>query len=150
MPQNRKNYDGSVNSYYKTKQKGAGYSVDFYSKDFKDEIEENIFEAVLFLNSKGYTTVTSCHGHSRLAHYFCNTIRYTMGPQVTLKLPYNVKIPSTLFVQLIPNDTMENDEIYYYTKICIRPWLEIFFTNKFLCSIITRYCERLPIVYDIN
>lgn len=150
MPQNKKNHDGSVNSYQETGNPGSGYTVSFGNSNFKDEIEENIFEAVILLNSKGYETVTSCHGHSRFAYYFCNAITWNLGPVVTIKHTENINFPSTFFVTTSVNGTIPLTETHRYTEVHIRSWLEVFFTNKFLCSILTRYCERLPSVYDIN
>ena len=147
---NKKNADGSVNAYQMSGKPGHGYTVEFNAPNFKDEIEENIFEAVLVLNSKGYKTVTSCHGHSRFAYYFCNAIRYNNGPQVTVEFPYSVKIPSTFFVKVAENKTISSNSKVYHLSIRIRPWLQFFFTNKVLCSIITKYCEDLPSVYSIN
>jgi hypothetical protein len=147
---NKKNHDGSVNAYQTTGKPGHGYTVDFSDPNFKYEIEEHIFDAVLVLNSKGYKTVTSCHGHSRFAYYFRKGIRYNNGPQVTIEFPYSMKLPNTFFIVTGENTTITSNNKVYHLSIKIRPVLEKLFTNKFLCSILTKYCERIPSVYSIN
>lgn len=149
MPKNKLNFDGSINSFQVTGKPGHGYSVPFNSNDFDKEIEPNILDAVLILNNKGYSTVTSCQGHSVYNYYFNNAIRYNDGPQVTVKLLNNTNLPNTFFVIVKENKTIE-DNNYFYLSIRIKPWIGKFFTNKFLCSILTKYCEDLPSVYSVN
>ena len=150
MAKNKKNKDGSINSYQITKELGHGYSVKFNTVDFQDEIEEHIFDAVLTLNNKGYNTVTSCHGHSKFAYYFKNAIRYNDGPQVTVEIPYSFKFPYSMFIETKENQTIESTQTGYYVSIRPKSWIRFFFTNKVLCSIITKYCERIPSVYSID
>jgi len=147
---NRKNKDGSVNSYAITSELGHGYTVSFGDPDFEKEIEENIFDAVFILNSKGYKTVTSCHGHSWFDYYFKNALRYNDGPQITIELPYEARLPFSVFLKFKQNQTIDCKQKVYNISIRPRRWLSFFFTNKVLCSIITRYCKDMPSVYSIN
>jgi hypothetical protein len=149
MAKNKLNFDGSINSFQITGKPGHGYSVPFNSDDFDKEIEPNILDAVLILNNKGYRTVTSCQGHSKYDYYFNNAIRYNDGPQVTVSFLKNVYLPNTFFVMTTENKSI-NDDRYFHVSIRIKPWIGKFFTNKFLCSILTKYCEDLPSVYSIN
>jgi len=150
MSKNKLNFDGSINSFQITGEPGHGYSVPFkISDDFDKEIEPNILDAVLILNNKGYSTITSCQGHSRYNYYFNNAIRYNNGPQITVKLLNNINLPNTFFVTVKENTTIEDND-YFYLSIHIKPWIEKFFTNKFLCRILTKYCEDLPSVYSID
>ena len=147
---NKKNYDGSVNAYQVTGNPVYGYTVEFNNPEFKSEIEEHIFEAVLLLNSKGYKTVTSCHGHSLYDYYFHNAIKYNNGPQVTIEFPHSIKMSNTFFITVDENRAIVSNNKISHLSIRIRPILERFFTNKLLCRIITKYCEDLPSVYSIN
>lgn len=150
MPKNKLNSDGSVNSFQITGEVGHGYSVPFNSNDFIDEIEVDILDAVLILNNKGYKTVTSCQGHSKFNYYFKNAIRYNDGPQVTIELPHSCSLPFSFFIQTKENETMDFEKSVQFISIRPRRWIRNFFTNKFLCSIITKYCERISDVYSID
>lgn len=142
--QNKKNKDGSVNAFQQTGRPGYGVTVDFSDSNFKNNIEDNILNAVLILNNKGYKTVTSCHGHSRYNYYFKDAIRYNTGPQITIQLPYKVNLPSSLLISTIENLTIESNTESYFISIRVKSCFEYFFTNKKLCSIIEAYCKKLP------
>ena len=142
--QNKKNKDGSVNAFQQTGRPGYGVTVDFSDSNFKNNIEDNIVDAVLILNNKGYKTITSCHGHSRYNYYFKNSIRYNNGPQITIELPYKINLPNSLSISTVENSTIKSNTKNYYISIRVKPWFEYFFTNKFLCKMIEEYCNKLP------
>ena len=142
--QNKKNKDGSVNAFQQTGRPGYGVTVDFSDSNFKNNIEDNILNAVLILNNKGYKTVTSCHGHSRYNYYFKDAIRYNTGPQITIQLPYKVNLPISLLISTTENLTIESNTESYFISIRVKSCFEYFFTNKKLCSIIEAYCKKLP------
>tara|TARA_B110000285_G_C14943912_1_gene523388 strand:+ start:92 stop:580 length:489 start_codon:yes stop_codon:yes gene_type:complete len=141
---NRKNKDGSVNAYQDTGKLGQGVTVEFSDLNFKNNIEDNILDAVLELNSKGYKTITSCHGHSRFDYYINKSLRYNDGPQVTIELPYKINLPNSLLISTEENSTMQFDTKNYYISIRVNSWLKYFFTNKKLCSKIQEYCKKMP------
>jgi len=141
---NKRNNDGSVNAFQDTGTPGYGVTVEFSDSNFTNNIEDNILDAVLILNNKGYKTVTSCQGHSRYNYYFKDAIRYNTGPQITVQLPYKVNLPSSLLISTTENLTIESNTESYFISIRVKPCFEYFFTNKKLCSIIEEYCKRLP------
>jgi hypothetical protein len=141
---NRKNKDGSVNAYQDTGKLGQGVTVEFSDLNFKNNIEDNILDAVLELNSKGYKTVTSCHGHSKFDYYINKSLRYNDGPQVTIELPHKVNLPNSLLISTEENSTIQSDTKNYYISIRVNSWLRYFFTNKKLCNIIIEYCKEMP------
>jgi hypothetical protein len=145
---NKRNEDGSVNSYKDTKILGHGYYVPFGDINFSNEIERNIYNSVLILNYKGYKTVTSCHGHSIFSYIFKKGLYFNSGPRVTVSFDRSVKLKNTLLIKTHINDSIDDGSCNI--SIRVRYIFERMFTNKFLCAIIERYCEKLPYAYDIN
>ena len=145
MKLNQKNFDGSVSSYFETNQPGAGYSVPFSHTEFLSQIEENILEAVLILNSKGYTTITSCHGHSLFQFVFKKAIRFNSGPQITIKLEQidraTIKKFSNWLISSSINDSISN--YGNYLSIRVRKPLNVVLSNKLSCRIIENFCRKL-------
>jgi hypothetical protein len=139
MNYNKKNLDGSVNSFYITKEPGHGFFVPVSSKLFCEQIEEDILPSVLHLTSVGFKTITSCHGHSLYNYLFKNAIRFNFGPQVTVEVNQfdGIRLLSlrNFFVKTIENKTIEFDNVNkMYISFRIRFFLNFFFTNKFLCN----------------
>ena len=141
---NKRNNDSSVNAFRDTGNPGYGVTVEFSDSNFTDNIEDNILDAVLVLNNKGYKTVTSCHGHSRYSYYFKKSIRYNNGPQITIALPYKINLLNSLLISTTENSTINLDTNSYYISIRVKPWIEKLFTNKVLCNMIEEYCKKMP------
>lgn len=97
---NKKNLDGSINSYQDTGSMCFGYSVPIDHPKFRDQIEDGIWPAVEAFIEKGYRTVTSCEGHD------------FNGPQVTVCIEdfesFKREI-ETEYVKAAPNHTMTNN-----------------------------------------
>ena len=118
---NKKNKDGSVNSFQETQKPGHGYSIPISHPEFKSQIEALIWPHVILLISKGYVTITSCEGHSFLDYYLRGAIRKNSGPQITLKLKSEREVKqvvdklNTFIISCAQNSTMSKA-----TKISIR------------------------------
>lgn len=141
MKLNQKNFDGSVSSYCDTKKPGTGYYVPFNHSDFKNQIEPNILESVLLLNSKGYHTVTSCQGHSIFDFVFRKGLRFNLGPHITIKLENKNKKLSSFMISSSINYTMPTDS--NYIKIKVRTPFSMILPNTWLCKIIEKFCRNL-------
>lgn len=138
MLYNKKNKDGSVNSFQDTGTPGSGYTVPFSDSKFLDQIEENILPAVLNLNTKGYPTITSCHGHSILNYIFNQGIDINAGPSITIRVhktlvPYLETHFKNFFIKTVVNDSMEEFDEVINLRIVSRFFISLFFTNRFLC-----------------
>lgn len=147
---NEKNIDGSVSSYAKTKQPGHGYYVPFSNPNFQEQVEENILPAVMLLNSKGYKTVTSCHGHSFFDYFFNNGIRVNGGPQITVELLESevqqfINSVNSLLISTRINNSIEIGNQIGTVNISIKPrsLISKCFTNKFLCKQIYKAIENV-------
>jgi hypothetical protein len=144
---NKQNFDGSINSFWKTKSLGHGYYIPFDNETFKNQIEENILTAVMLLNLSGYKTVSSCHGHSEFDRIFKKALRSNSGPQITVAVPNNdllyfQKHFRSFFISTQVNNTIEiTDPNCTYISIFSRPIVSKILPNKFLCNHITKLCE---------
>ena len=151
MKLNKLNSDRSVSSFSETATPGHGYSIPFDHKNFKDQIEEDIYPAVEFLNLLGYKTVTSCHGHSLYSFLFGNGLRFNSGPQITIEINKQdnhqvKKIFNNFFITTVVNNTINlvNQDLIH---ISIRPRLivNILFSNQFLCKKIYKICKDIKL-----
>ena len=148
MTLNKKNWDGSVNSYQDTGLPGHGYFVPFNDLNFEEQVEEHIFPVVLYLTAQGYVTVTSCQGHSLYSYLLGKSIRWNSGPQVTV-IVEPVCVPE--FKKKFSNHIFTVDEnivevFGHGDKIglSIRPrlWANFIFTNKSLCIKMLLLCLK--------
>lgn len=145
---NKKNKDGSINSFKDTGISGTGYSVPFTDPSFIEEIEEYILPAVLNLNLKGYPTVTSCQGHGIFNYIFNSGVSITNGPNITLQVnrnevPFLEKHFNTFLIKTAISDSMEESEGKVNLRITSRLFISLFFTNKFLCKRIETLVKQL-------
>jgi hypothetical protein len=153
MKLNRLNEDRSVSSFSETHEPGHGYTVPFGIKNFRSQIEEDIYPAVELLNVLGYPTVTSCHGHSFYNYLFNNAIRFNLlGPGITVKIDsdktnyFRTHMLTWLITTEVKNYEEYGDHIsssFSYIRIKIRPIISLFFTNKYLCQQILKTCNKL-------
>jgi hypothetical protein len=140
---NKKNHDGSVNSFHETQKPGHGYTIPISHPEFKSQIEPLIWPHVMLLISKGYVTITSCQGHSFLDYHLRGAIRKNDGPQITLKLRSEREVIktvnklNTLFVSCAQNTTMTKP-----TKVSIRCRFS-FLSNHIQRWLIFRSISRL-------
>ena len=117
IPLNKKNKDGSVNSYQEKGKLGHGYTVSKCHPKFRDQIEDKIWPGVKALNKKNYLTITSCEGHSYFSYLFNNGIRINSGPQISIVLEsyqekeQAIKKINSYFVKCFENKAMKNSNI---------------------------------------
>ncbi len=148
MLYNKRNLDGSVNSYQETGIPGTGYTVPFSDSNFLDQIEENIKAAVFELNVKGYPTITSCHGHGVINYIFNDGVDINLGPSITIKIskslaPVLKNHFNSFFIKTVINDSMEEFEDTVNLRIITRTLVSPFVTNKFLCKQIELLVKQL-------
>ena len=148
MKYNKKNKDGSINSYQDTAQPGDGYSVPFSDKYFFDQIEDDILPAVENLNYKGYPTITSCHGHGIYNYLFNGGILINEGPSITIVVDKNTAKDienhfSNFFLKVIVNDTIKREDNVVNLRITSRVFISNFVSNKFLCDKINQLVKKL-------
>lgn len=149
MNLNKKNKDGSVNSFQLTENPGHGFYVPLHYTRFTEQIEEHILPAVLHLNSVGYKTVTSCQGHSLFDYLFKKAIRFNFGPQITIEVEKEVSkqlftTVENFFVKVVENNTIEFDKSdKMFVSFKIKFLLNFFFTNKFLCKQIYKVIQHV-------
>lgn len=136
IPLNRKNIDGSINSFYVKKQLGHGYSIPISHPKFRSQIEDKIWPGVEALVNRGYFTVTSCEGHSLFSYYFKKGLRVNSGPQISIKLNNQEETNKTIMainsfsIKCARNNTMRNPNIVSIR--CRFSFLPMFFQRLLL------------------
>jgi hypothetical protein len=113
--------------------------------DFLKQLDPNIAEAVMILNSKGYISSGSCQGHSIIEYLFTDRKNFVLtGPFIIIK-PNNDQIDYLLktFNTLLTVAKVENNKkIWLETRFLFR----LFLTNKYLSNKITEICKKLEII----
>lgn len=144
---NKKNKDESINSFQDTLKSGTGYSVPFSDTRFMSQIEKHILPSVLNFNSKGYTTLTSCHGHGIFNFIFKSGVSISR-PSITLRVNrdnvfYLKKHFNTFFIKTEISDSIDKVEKDINLRITSKLFVSLFFTNKFLCKQIETLVNKL-------
>jgi hypothetical protein len=98
--------------------------------NFLEQLEEHIAPSVLLLLSKGYTTVSSCHGHG-----------LGKRPYVVIDKKSNMKDFDKLVDNFFIEATEQNNKWIFHSK----GNLHLFFTKKFICKQIEKAVSNLPI-----
>jgi hypothetical protein len=148
MQYNKKNKDRSVNSYQDTNTPGTGYTVPLSDANFLDQIEEDILPAVMEFNYKGYSTITSCHGHGVFNYIFNHGVSINSGPNITIQIDRESekklkKHFTTFFIKAVTNDSMDEITGVVNLRITSRYFINHFVTNKFLCKRIINLVKSL-------
>lgn len=141
---NKRNDDGSVNSFYETKQPAHGYYVPFFDVRFESQIEDGILPTVMLLNTHNLKTVTSCHGHSFL-DYVRGGIRYNVGPHITFIVVTEYKneikkLFSNFFIVATDNNTIDGSADH--VRLRPRWYVRHLIPNKILCKMIYDVCRK--------
>jgi hypothetical protein len=129
----------SINSY-----RGLT-GVTFNNTDFLKQLDPNIADAVMILNSKGYVSVGSCHGHSIIEYLFTDRQNFVLtGPYIQIQanstqIDYLLKTFDTLLTVAKIED---NTTIWIEARFLFR----LFLTNKYLSNKITEICKKIEII----
>lgn len=113
--------------------------------DFITQIDINILDAVIILNSKGFPTVGSCQGHGFLEYLFTDRKNFVFtGPYIVIRPnnndqhEYIIKSFNTLLTKTI----IEYDKTIWIEFRSIK----YFLSNRYLCNILTKLCNELKII----
>jgi hypothetical protein len=112
--------------------------------EFLKQLDPNITDAVIMLNSKGYVSVGSCQGHSIVEYLFTNRQNFVFtGPYIQIK-PNNTQIDYLLktFNTLLTVAKIEDDTIWIESRFLFR----LFLTNRYLSNKITEICKKIEII----
>jgi hypothetical protein len=111
--------------------KRYGFSrVPLSHPDFLEQLEEHIAPSVLLLLSKGYRTVSSCHGHG-------------LGKRPYVVIDKESKMKN--FDKLVNNFFVEANEYHNKWVFHSKGSLHLFFTKKFICKQIEKQLNHLPL-----
>jgi hypothetical protein len=119
--------------------------VKFSHPDFIKQLDPNILNAVMILNSKGFVTVASCQGHGIIEYMFTDRKNFVFtGPHIVIQsnnidqYEYIIKSFNTLLIKTIKEDNK---------TIWIQPrFIKYFLPNNYLCDKITEICNNLKII----
>ena len=134
-----KDIDRSVTAY-------RGFTdVEFSHPDFINQLDPNILDAVMILNSKGYVTVGSCQGHGIIEYLFTDRKNFVFtGPFVVIQphdneqYQYIIRSFNTLLIKPIIE---RNNQLWIQPRL-----IKYFLPNKYLCSKIIEICNNLRII----
>jgi len=136
MKMHRLDIDRSVNAY-----RGLT-DVRINHPDFINQLDPNILDAVMILNSKGYITIASCQGHGIIEYLFTDRKNFVFtGPFVVIRphdseqYQYIINSFNTLLIKPIID---HNNQLWIQPRL-----IKYFLPNKYLCSKITEICNNL-------
>lgn len=124
----------------------AGFTgVSFKDKNFLNQLDKNIAEAIIILNSKGYCTIGSCQGHGIFEYIFLKRrvnfyVMGLFGPHIIIKIIKNdYRLLYEKFNTILFKAKKENNLLW----ITPRFFTCFFIPNSYLCSKIIDICNTL-------